>query len=402
MDSEKIRAQFPLINNEKIVYLDNAATTQKPQKVIDALAEFYTKRNANPMRGMYDLSLLATESYEEARRKTADFINAKKSSEIIYTRNATESLNLAASIAAEYLGEGDEVLVSTSEHHSNFLPWKKICERTGAKVRYLDCQKDGTISENDLKKALSPNTKLFTVACISNVFGRINPVLEYAEICHKNNTLICVDAAQSVAHIPTDVTESDVDFLAFSGHKMYGPFGTGVLYAKEELLEKAPPFLEGGEMIEYVSKDRVVYADPPHRFEAGTVSAADAYALSAAIDFINETGFDNIRKIERELTDYAFEGMCKTEGVEIIGSCKSEEHNGILTFTLKDVHPHDIAEIFARSNICVRAGHHCAEPLHILLGIPSTVRLSLAVYNTKEDIDAFLEVLANIRSMMGY
>ena len=401
MTKENIRAEFPLINNEKIVYLDNGATTQKPQRVIDAVTEFYTKRNANPMRGLYDLSILATDSYEEARSKAASFINAD-TSEIIFTRNASESLNLAANIFGSTLKAGDEVLVSTSEHHSNFLPWKKICEKTGASVKFLDCTFEGVISPEVLKDALTPNTKIFTVASISNVFGRINPIKEFAAICHENGTLICVDAAQSVAHIPTDVKDSDADFLAFSGHKMYGPMGIGVLYGKHSLLEKLPTFLEGGEMIDYVSKDKTIYAEVPHKFEAGTVSAADAYALGAAIDFINEIGFETIEQIERELTAYALEGMKKIEGVEIVGDSEAEGHDGILTFTIKDVHPHDIAAIFAESGVCIRAGHHCAQPLHILLGIPSTVRASIAVYNTKEDIDAFLKVLATIRPKMGY
>ncbi len=402
MTKENIRAEFPLINNEKIVYLDNGATTQKPQSVIDALSEFYLKRNANPMRGLYDLSILATDSYEEARSKVASFINAKESEEIIFTRNASESLNLAANIFGSTLKAGDEVLVSTSEHHSNFLPWKKICEKTGANVKFLDCTKEGIISPESLKNALTPRTKIFTVASISNVFGRINPIKEFAAICHENGTLICVDAAQSVAHIPTDVQDLDADFLAFSGHKMYGPMGIGVLYGKKALLEKLPPFLEGGEMIDYVSKEKTIYAEVPHKFEAGTVSAADAYALGAAIDFINEIGFETIEKTERELTAYALEGMKKIEGVEIVGDSNAEGHDGILTFTVADVHPHDIASIFADEGICIRAGHHCAQPLHILLGIPSTVRASIAVYNTKEDIDAFLKVLATVRPKMGY
>ena len=401
MTKENIRAEFPLINNEKIVYLDNGATTQKPQRVIDALSDFYLKRNANPMRGLYDLSILATDSYEEARNKVASFINADPS-EIIFTRNASESLNLAANIFASTLKAGDEVLVSTSEHHSNFLPWKKVCEKTGATVKFLDCTKEGVISPEALKNALTSNTKIFTVASISNVFGRINPIKEFAAICHENGTLICVDAAQSVAHIPTDVKDSDADFLAFSGHKMYGPMGIGVLYGKHSLLEKLPPFLEGGEMIDYVSKDKTIYAEVPHKFEAGTVSAADAYALGAAIDFINEIGFETIEQIERELTAYALEGMKKIEGVEIVGDSEAEGHDGILTFIVKDIHPHDIASIFADEGVCIRAGHHFAQPLHILLGIPSTVRASIAVYNTKEDIDAFLKVLATIRPKMGY
>ncbi|MCR4648226.1 MAG: aminotransferase class V-fold PLP-dependent enzyme, partial [Lachnospiraceae bacterium] len=248
MDIKEIRAQFPLITKQNIAYLDNAATSQKPQCVIDALAKFYTDLNANPMRGLYELSIAATDSYEEARKKTAAFIHTDDPSEVIFTRNASESLNLAANILSSELNEGDEVLVATSEHHSNFLPWKKICEKKGAKVKFLDCTQDGVYTKEALKEALTEKTKVFTIAYISNVFGRINPIREFAKICHENNTLIVADAAQSVAHVPTFVKEDDVDFLAFSGHKMYGPMGIGVLYAKKELLEKLPPFLEGGEM----------------------------------------------------------------------------------------------------------------------------------------------------------
>ncbi len=402
MDIKEIRAQFPLITKQNIAYLDNAATSQKPQCVIDALAKFYTDLNANPMRGLYELSIAATDSYEEARKKTAAFIHTDDPSEVIFTRNASESLNLAANILSSELNEGDEVLVATSEHHSNFLPWKKICEKKGAKVKFLDCTQDGVYTKEALKEALTEKTKVFTIAYISNVFGRLNPIKEFAKICHENNTLIVADGAQSVAHVPTFVKEDDVDFLAFSGHKMYGPMGIGVLYAKKELLEKLPPFLEGGEMIDFVSKDKTVYAEVPHKYEAGTVSAADAYALAAAIDFIESIGFEEIEKREEELTKYIFDGMKKIDGVEIVGADDAKNHNGILTFTVKDVHPHDIAAIFADSGICIRAGHHCAQPLHILLNIPSTVRASLAFYNTKEEIDAFLEVLSKIRSNMGY
>ncbi len=402
MKSNEIRAQFPLLSNKDIIYFDNAATTQKPQSVIDAISEFYSEYNANPMRGIYDLSIAATEVYENAREKTASFINARNSSEIIFTRNATESLNLAADTFSEVLNLGDEILVATSEHHSNFLPWKKLCEKCGVVIRFLDCDSEGKYSLEALKGALTNKTKIFAVAYVSNVIGRINPIKEFARLCHENNTFICVDATQSVAHMKTDVIEDNVDFLAFSAHKMYGPMGVGVLYGKKELFDKLPPFLEGGEMIDYVSKDKTVYTELPHKYEAGTVSAADVYAFGKAIDFIEKLGFEAINKRERELTDYLIEGMKRVNGVQTVGSRDSFNHNCIVTFTVEDVHPHDVASIFAESGICIRAGHHCAQPLHILLGIPSTVRASLAFYNTKEEIDKFLEVLSEIRLRMGY
>lgn len=401
LDDRKAAELFPILDTG-IVYLDSAATAQKPRCVVDAVSDFYLRTNANPMRGLYDLSMAATDAYESARSAVAGFINAAESCEIVFTRNATESLNLAADSFGSMLSEGDELLVATSEHHSNFLPWKKAAERSGAAVRFLDCEKDGTMSPESLKNALTPATKLFTVAQISNVFGRVNPIREYADICHENGTLICVDASQSVPHIPVDVKELDADLLVFSGHKLYAPMGIGVLYGKKKLLEKLPPFLRGGEMIDYVSKERVVYAELPHKFEAGTVSAADAVGLRAAIEFVEEIGFEEIEQRELHLTELAFSEMKNIPHVNVLGSEKAEEHHGILTFTIDDVHPHDIAAMFAAENICIRAGHHCAQPLHILLGIPSTVRASIAFYNTEEDIEKFISVLKTLRSQMGY
>lgn len=401
LSDRTVRDLFPILGGD-MVYLDSAATAQKPQCVIDAIADFYLHKNANPMRGLYDLSMAATDDYEASRAACARFIGADDPCEIIFTRNATESLNLIADSFGATLQEGDEILVATSEHHSNFLPWKKAAERSGATVRFLDCLPDGTMTPDMLKAALTPNTKIFTVAQISNVFGRVNPVAEYSSICHENGTLICVDGSQSVPHIAVDVKELDADFLAFSGHKLYGPMGIGVLYGKEKLLKKLPPFLRGGEMIDYVSKERTVFAELPHKFEAGTVSAADAAGLRAAIEFIEGIGFEAIEERENHITRLAFEGMKKIPHVHILGADDPDDHHGILTFTIDDVHPHDIAAIFASENVCIRAGHHCAQPLHILLGIPSTVRASLAFYNTDEDIEKFLSVLSTIRSSMGY
>lgn len=402
VNDNNVKKLFPILDSD-IVYLDSAATSQKPTCVVDAMSDFYLKNNANPMRGLYDLSLSATDAYENARATVARFINASGADEIIFTRNASESLNLAASVLGEkYLQKGDEVLVSVLEHHSNFLPWKRAAEKNGASVRFLDCEKDGSLTPEMLKNALTPGTKIFTVAQISNVFGRVNPIKEFARICHENGTLIVVDAAQSVPHIPVDVRELDADLLAFSGHKLYGPMGIGVLYGKRGILEEVPPFLLGGEMIDYVSKERTLYAEIPHKFEAGTVSAADAVGLAAAIRFVNEVSFDQIESRELALTARAFEIIKKIPHINTIGSDKPEEHHGIITFTVDDVHPHDIAAIFAAENICVRAGHHCAQPLHIHLGIPSTARASIAFYNTENDIDRFVDTLSQIRSKMGY
>ena len=401
LNDKKVKELFPILSGN-IVYLDSAATAQKPKCVLDAITDFYLHKNANPMRGLYDLSITSTDDYELSRKACARFIGAADACEIIFTRNATESLNLAADCIGATLTPDDEILVATSEHHSNFLPWKKACERSGASIRFLDCMPDGIMTPEMLKAALTPKTKLFSVAQISNVFGRINPVEEYAKICHENGTLICIDASQSVPHIAVDVRKIDADFLAFSGHKLYGPMGIGMLYGKKKLLKKLPPFLRGGEMIDYVSKERIIFADLPHKYEAGTVSAADAAGLRAAIEFVEGIGFDEIEKRELHLTELAMEGMKKIPHVRLLGGYTPGEHNGILTFTIDDVHPHDIAAMFAAENVCIRAGHHCAQPLHLLLGIPSTVRASIAFYNTDEDIEKFLSVLATIRSQMGY
>ena len=402
INDNNVKKLFPILDSD-IVYLDSAATAQKPACVVDAIADFYLKNNANPMRGLYDLSLSATEAYEKARSEVSKFINAAESSEVIFTRNASESLNLAATVLGErYLSEGDEVLVSVVEHHSNFLPWKKAAEKNGASVRYFDCEKDGTLTPEMLKNTLTPRTKIFSVTQVSNVFGRENPIKEFAKICHENGTLIVVDAAQSVPHIPVDVRDLDADMLAFSGHKLYGPMGIGVLYGKRKILEDVGPFLLGGEMIDFVSKDRTVYSEIPHKFEAGTVSAADAAGLAEAIRFVNGIGFEQIGSRELSLTARALEKIKNIPHINIIGSDKPEEHHGIITFTVDDVHPHDIAAIFAAENICVRAGHHCAQPLHIHLGIPSTARASIAFYNTESDIDRFVDTMSQIRSKMGY
>ena len=399
----KIKSEFPLLQNRDVVYLDNSATSQKPQCVTDAVSSYYNRDNANPLRGLYELSIDATEAYENARKTVADFIHASRSEEIVFTRNATESLNLIAySYGMHFLRTDDEIIVSIMEHHSNLLPWQIVAKHTGAKVKYLECNEKGEIFPEDLKKLMTEKTKLVCLTQISNVFGRINDIKTFARIAHEGGALFVCDGAQSVPHIPVDVTDLDVDFLAFSGHKMYGPMGIGALYGKYELLEKMPPFLYGGEMIEYVTRCGATYAPVPHKFEAGTVNAGDAVGLAKAIEFINGYGFETIESRELALTQMALDGMKDIPHVHVIGSKEAKEHNGIITFTVDGVHPHDVAAVFDAHHIAVRAGHHCVQPLHKHLHFMSTTRMSLAFYNNEDDISAFLQCLKNIRKDMGY
>lgn len=384
-------------------YLDNAATTQKPRCVIEAVEKYYREENANPLRGLYGLSVKATEAYENAREAVRRFIGAKSVREIVFTRNATESLNLIAYCwGRANIHRGDELLVAISEHHSDLLPWQTLARETGAELRFLECDKQGEYTAEALKAALTPRTKLFAIAQVSNIFGRINPIKEFAEICRANGTVTVCDGAQSVPHTPVDVRELGVDFLAFSGHKLYAPMGIGVLYGREELLEKMPPFLYGGEMIEYVTRESASFAELPHKFEAGTVNAGGAVGLRAAIDYINSIGFDEITAREDRLTALAFEEMSRLPYVHIIGSEKANEHHGIISFTVEGVHPHDVAAVFDADGIAIRAGHHCAQPLHQFLGVQSSARMSLAFYNDESDIERFTETLKTVRRRMGY
>ena len=404
MSERNYKSDFPVFNVYKdLVYLDNSATTQKPQTVMEAAERYYTEQNANPLRGLYDLSVKATDTYENARKAVKSFIGAKSSKEIVFTRNATESLDLIAySYGRENITACDEILITVSEHHSNLLPWQYLSRVTGAKLNFLECDAHGEYTAEALKKALTPKTKIFAIAQISNVFGRLNPIKEFARICHENGTVIVCDGAQSVPHIPVDVNDLDVDFLAFSGHKMLAPMGIGVLYGKRELLENMPPFLYGGEMIEYVTRESATYAELPHKFEAGTVNVGGAAGLHAAIDYIGSVGFDNITAREKALTALAFGKMKNIPHVNIIGGESAEEHHGIITFTVDGVHPHDIAAVFDSENIAIRAGHHCAQPLHQFLDVQSTARMSIAFYNDENDIERFIDTLAAVRRRMGY
>ena len=400
---ENVRQDFVLLQNTDRVYFDNAATSQKPKCVIDAVQEFYEKYNANVLRGLYPLSVEATERYENARKTVQRFIHAACPEEIIFTRNATESMNLVAySYGMANLKAGDEILISILEHHSNILPWQMVSRATGAKLVFLECEPDGTIPKEKMDEAFSEHTKLVAVTQVSNVLGCVNDIPELVKRARACGAVILMDAAQSAPHMPIDVQKLDVDFVAFSGHKMLAPMGIGVLYGKQELLEKMPPFLTGGEMIETVSRYDAVYAELPHKFEAGTVNAGGAVGLAAAIDYLESYGMDTLHAVEQELTAYLFRGMNAIPHVHVLGSQREDNHTGIVSFTVDQVHPHDISVVLSSDGMDIRAGHHCAQPLHDHLGIHSTARASLMFYNTKEEIDRFLESVSNIRRRMGF
>ena len=391
---ENVRQDFVLLQNTDRVYFEC---------VIDAVQEFYEKYNANVLRGLYPLSVEATERYENARKTVQRFIHAACPEEIIFTRNATESMNLVAySYGMANLKAGDEILVSILEHHSNILPWQMVSRATGAKLVFLECEPDGTIPKEKMDEAFSEHTKLVAVTQVSNVLGCVNDIPELVKRARACGAVILMDAAQSAPHMPIDVQKLDVDFVAFSGHKMLAPMGIGVLYGKQELLEKMPPFLTGGEMIETVSRYDAVYAELPHKFEAGTVNAGGAVGLAAAIDYLESYGMDTLHAVEQELTAYLFRGMNAIPHVHVLGSQREDNHTGIVSFTVDQVHPHDISEVLSSDGMDIRAGHHCAQPLHDHLGIHSTARASLMFYNTKEEIDRFLESVSNIRRRMGF
>lgn len=398
-----LRKDFPLLGNVSIAYLDNAATAQRPQCVIDAEAEFYRKHNANPLRGLYPLSVEATGVYEDAREAVRAFIGAKSTEEIIFTRNTTESLNLVAySYGLSRVKAGDEVLVSIMEHHSDLLPWQMVCKQTGAQLKFMECEPDGRLDLKKVEQLLTDKTKIVAIAQVSNVLGREYPVREIAEMAHKKGAVIVVDGAQSTPHMAVDVKALDADFFAFSGHKVYGPMGIGVLYGKKALLEAMPPFLTGGEMIESVTREGATYAELPHKFEAGTVNAAGAAGLHAALECVQRIGFDKIHERELALTTRAMEAMRRMEHIHILGSDDPAEHTGIVTFTVDGVHPHDISEILASDGVAIRAGHHCAQPLLKHLGFSSTARASFAFYNTEEEADRLIDSLKTLRERMGY
>lgn len=397
------RNDFNIIKSGEYVYFDNAATSQRPRQVLDAVSEFYKTANANPLRGLYDWSMAATDRYEGARKTVADFIGASSTEEIVFTRNTTESLNLVAySYGMNNVSEGDEIVITVMEHHSNMLPWQMVAKKKGAKLIYLEPQMDGTITRDEYVSKITEKTKIVALGHVSNVMGVTNPVKEIAAYAHSKGAVVVVDGAQSTPHMAVDVKDIDCDFFAFSGHKMMAPMGIGVLYGKRELLDKMDPFLTGGEMIEYVTREDATYAELPHKFEAGTVNAGDAVGLEAAIKYIKEVGFEVIEAQEKKLTRLLMEGLKKLPYITVYGSEDPDKHCGIVTFTMEGVHPHDMASVLNDDKICIRAGHHCAQPLMQFIGAGSTSRASVYFYNTEKEVEYFLERLSKVREVMGY
>ena len=406
MSSNKYIRDFPILNQtmngKPIVYLDNGATTQKPDSVVRAICGYYGGCNANPHRGAYELSVKATDIYESARAKVAKFINAEKPVEIIFTKNATESLNLVAySYGLNNINVGDEIVLTILEHHSNLVPWQQIAKAKGAILKYIYLDKDGNINDEEIDSKITEQTKIVALTQVSNVLGLVNDVKKVADKAHSVGAVVVVDGSQSVPHMKVDVKALNVDFFAFSGHKMLAPMGIGVLYGKEKLLEDMTPFLTGGDMIEYVEEQTTTFAELPSKFEAGTQNVGGAAGLSAAIDYLENIGFDEIERIERELVDYALPRLRELPYIELYG-CNSKKSNktGIVTFNVKDVHPHDVATILDAEGVAIRAGHHCAQPLHRYLGINSTCRASFYLYNSTDDVDRLIEGLKKVRKVM--
>lgn len=404
MDLERIRKDFSIldqvVNDEPLVYLDNAATTQKPQQVLDVLADYYQKDNANVHRGVHTLSERATARYEAARQKVADFIQAKSSKEILFTRGTTTSLNLVAQFAKEILQPDQEVIISVQEHHSNIIPWQQACQQTGAKLRYVTL-KDGELDMDYLRSLLSSKTKFVSLAHVSNVLGSVAPIGEIAELVHQVGAYLVVDGAQSVPHMAVNVQELDVDFYAFSGHKMLGPTGIGVLYGKEELLNLMSPVEFGGEMIDFVYEQSATWKELPWKFEAGTPNIAGAIGLGAAVDYLTEIGMDAIQAHEAELVDYVFPKLQAIPGLTIYGSQDLSKRTGVIAFNLDDLHPHDVATALDYEGVAVRAGHHCAQPLLRYLQVPATVRASFYIYNTKADCDKLVEAIIKTKEFFN-
>lgn len=400
MKLENIKKDFPILEDDKIVYLDSGATTQKPLKVINILEEFYKKYNANPHRGAYLLSTEATEIYENTRTKIAKFINAKHREEIIFTKNATESLNLIAySYGMENIEKDDEIVISIMEHHSNLVTWQKVAEKTGSKLKYMYIDENYEIPDQEIKNRITEKTKIVSITHVSNVLGTLNNLKKIIEYAHQKGSIVVIDAAQSIPHMPIDVQELNADFLVFSGHKMLAPLGIGILYGKKEILNKMSPFLMGGDMIEYVYEQETTYAPLPNKFEAGTQNVEGVIGLGAAIDYIEEIGYENIHKMENEVLEYAREQLSKLGYIDLYLTPNKENHSGVISFNIKGIHPHDVASILDSQNVCVRSGNHCAQPLLRFMGIDSTCRASFYFYNTKEDVDKLVAGLEKAYKM---
>ena len=393
---------FPIFQHTDVAYIDNAATAQRPQCVLDAVADFYRCHNANPLRGLYPLSVEATDIYEQARETVRGFIGAKSAREIIFTRNTTESLNLVAySYGMNFLHEGDEIVISVAEHHSNMVPWQRVAKATGAKLVYMYPGENGRLTTEELDKKITPKTKVVAVAMVSNVLGLRAPVEEIVKRAHAVGAVVVLDCAQSAPHTPVDVKKLDVDFAACSAHKLYAPMGVGALYARAGLLEKMPPFMSGGDMIGAVHESGATWADGPRKFEAGTRNVGGEVGFAAAIDYMKGIGWEAMETHEHALLDRMLAGMRAMPWLTVYGEPVAESRYGVVSFNVNDVHPHDVATILDAGGVAVRAGHHCAQPLMEFLGIGSCCRASVAIYNTPEDVDALLENLENVRKVMG-
>ena len=403
LDIQKIRSDFPIlsqkINGKPLVYFDNGATSQKPQVVIDAIAKYYQEINANIHRGVHTLSQLATDAYETSRGKIQQHINAKFTHEVLFTSGTTYGINLVANGFASLLKSGDEVLVSAMEHHSNIVPWQMLCEKTGAVLRVIPMNEKGELIMVEFDKLLSNKTKIVTVNHISNALGTVNPIQYMIDKAHEFGAAILIDGAQAVPHLKPDVQELDCDFYVFSGHKICGPTGTGILYGKEVWLNKLPPYQGGGEMIKEVTFEKTTYAELPHKFEAGTPNIAGGIALGTAIDYMNQVGFKNIQIQEKDLLDYGTKRLLEIEGLKIYGTAKQK--TSVISFNIEGIHPYDIGTIIDKLGIAVRTGHHCAQPIMDFFKIPGTIRASFAFYNTKEEIDVFVEGVKRAKLMLS-
>ncbi len=402
LNINKIRADFPIlsqkVNGKPLVYFDNGATSQKPQVVIDAIAKYYQEINANIHRGVHTLSQVATDAYEVSRGKIQHHINAKFPYEVIFTSGTTHSINAVANGFASILTVGDEVLVSALEHHSNIVPWQMLCEKTGASLKVIPMNEDGELIISEFDKLLSDKTKIVTVNHISNALGTLNPIKYMIDKAHEFGAAILIDGAQAVPHLKPDVQELNCDFYVFSGHKICGPTGTGILYGKEEWLQKLPPYQGGGEMIKEVTFEKTTYADLPHKFEAGTPNIAGGIVLGTAIDYLNGIGFENIEAYEKELLEYGTKKLLEIEGLKIFGTAK--EKTSVISFNIDGIHPYDIGTIIDNKGIAVRTGHHCAQPIMDFFKIPGTIRASFAFYNTKEEIDFMVDAIKKAKTML--
>ncbi|MBW7867107.1 MAG: cysteine desulfurase [Brumimicrobium sp.] len=398
MDIQAIRAQFPIltqkVHGKPLVYFDNGATTQKPLSVTKRLEEYYTKENANVHRGVHTLSQIATEAYEEARRTIQRYVGAKESHEIIFTKGTTDSINLVAFSIGETLQEGDEIIISQMEHHSNIVPWQMVCQRKGCKLKVIPFDEKGNLMMDEFTKLLSPNTKIVSVTHVSNALGTINDVKAIIEKAHQVGAKVLVDGAQSIQHIPVNVSELDCDFYAFSGHKVFGPTGIGVLYGKEAVLNELPPYQGGGDMIKEVTLEETTYNELPYKFEAGTPNIAGAIGLGAAFEFLTSLNMKEVENHEHELVEYATQALKEVEGLRIYG--EADRKASVISFLIDDLHPYDVGTLLDKMGIAVRTGHHCTQPIMQKFCIPGTIRASFSVYNTKEEVDALVQALHRI------